>query len=270
MSETLLRFITILVLISFIGIIFIIGNKLSIIISIFLITTYAFYEWITFTSKSKLYLLLFLIIISTLYFIPFVNIKYLSITTLSFWLLIIIMMFTSISSLKTLIMKYSNIVGFFIITSFFYHLICFFPENNSYSKELGLVDSKYYLLLLIILLSSIDIFSYLIGKKLGSFKVLPNISPNKTIEGYLGGYISTIIIFILFSELLNIAWTPFDILYLSIMIILAFSGDLFISLVKRTYEIKDTGNLLPGHGGLLDRLDSYLSSIPLFFLWMLI
>ena len=74
----------------------------------------------------------------------------------------------------------------------------------------------------------------------------------------------------IFSELSGNLWEFFDLLYLTLLIFLAFSGDLFMSLVKRTYEIKDTGNLLPGHGGLLDRLDSYFPSMPLFFLWIMI
>tara|TARA_B100000900_G_scaffold393056_1_gene389161 strand:+ start:802 stop:1200 length:399 start_codon:yes stop_codon:yes gene_type:complete len=132
------------------------------------------------------------------------------------------------------------------------------------------MDSKYYLLFFIILVSSVDIFSYLFGKIFGSFRVVPKISPNKTVEGYLGGYISTIIIYIAFCKTFGISWLSFDIIYLSLLVLLAFSGDLYISLVKRTFEIKNTGNLLPGHGGLLDRLDSYLPSISLFTLWMMI
>ena len=138
------------------------------------------------------------------------------------------------------------------------------------SPEIINIDSKYYLLFFIILLSSVDIFSYLFGKRFGSLKVVSKISPNKTVEGYLGGYISTIIVYITSCTIFEISWLPFDILYLSIFILLAFSGDLFISLVKRTYDIKDTGHLLPGHGGLLDRIDSYLPSISLFSIWMVV
>jgi phosphatidate cytidylyltransferase len=61
-----------------------------------------------------------------------------------------------------------------------------------------------------------------------------------------------------------------DLFFLNIFILLAFSGDLFISFVKRVHKIKDTSNILPGHGGLLDRLDSYLPSLPLYYIWFML
>ena len=270
MSETSMRFITILGIISFVGTVFIFGNYFSFIVTIFLISTYAFYEWITITSKSKLYILFFLILISLIYYLPFIDIRTLSYITLAIWIVFIVIMFLNANLLKYLIRKQAIPIGLFIFTSFFCILINFFLDNNSVSKDITLIDSKYYLLFFIILLSSVDIFSYLFGKRFGSLKVVSKISPNKTVEGYLGGYISTIIVYITSCTIFEISWLPIDILYLSIFILLAFSGDLFISLVKRTYDIKDTGHLLPGHGGLLDRIDSYLPSISLFSIWMVV
>ena len=270
MSETSMRFITILGIISFVGTVFIFGNYFSFIITIFLISTYAFYEWITITSKSKLNILFFLILISLIYYLPFIDVTILSYITLAIWIVFIAIMFFNANLFKYLIRKQSIPIGLFIFSSFFCILINFFLDNNSVSEDISLIDSKYYLLFFIVLLSSVDIFSYLFGKRLGSFKVVSKISPNKTAEGYFGGYISTIIIYITLCEIFEISWLSFDILYLTIFILLAFSGDLFISLVKRTYEIKDTGNLLPGHGGLLDRIDSYLPSISLFSIWMVV
>ena len=270
MSETSMRFITILGIILFVGTIFIFGNYFSFIISIFLISTYAFYEWITITSKSKLHLLLFLILISLIYYSPYIDIMILSYTSLAIWIVFIGIMLFNVNFLKYLIRRESILIGLFIFTSFFCILTNFFLDDNSVSEDMSLIDSKYYLLFFIMLLSSVDISSYLFGKRFGSLKVVSKISPNKTAEGYLGGYISTIVIYITLCKIFQIPWLSFDILYLTIFILLAFSGDLFISLVKRTYEIKDTGNLLPGHGGLLDRIDSYLPSISLFYIWMVV
>lgn len=269
MSETLMRSVTILVISSLLGTIFIFGNNLSFIIATFIISFYAFYEWITFTSESKLYLLLFVIFITAIYYLPFNNIEYLSVATLSIWSVLIILMFFFTSSLKYLIKKYSNFIGFFIVTPFFYHLVNFF-SNNTFNDDNLLLEPKYTLLLFILLLSIIDIFSYLSGKIFGSFKIVPNISPNKTVEGYIGGYISTIILTVVSFEILLIEWEVVDLVYLTLLIFFAFTGDLFMSIVKRTFQIKDTGNLLPGHGGLLDRLDSYFPSISLFSLWVMI
>ena len=88
--------------------------------------------------------------------------------------------------------------------------------DDNFTGDLLLLDSKYYLLLFIILLSTIDISSYLSGKIFGSLKIAPNISPNKTMEGYLGGYISTVVIFMIFSELSGNLWEFLDFLYLTI------------------------------------------------------
>jgi phosphatidate cytidylyltransferase len=60
-----------------------------------------------------------------------------------------------------------------------------------------------------------------------------------------------------------------DIFYLISIIFLAFFGDLFMSFIKRIYNIKNTSNILPGHGGILDRLDSYFPTLPLFYLWLM-
>ena len=71
------------------------------------------------------------------------------------------------------------------------------------------------------------------------------------------------------SNHLNFQWTSLDIISLLIFIVMVFFGDLFMSLIKRIFEIKDTGSLLPGHGGVLDRLDSYFTSLPIFYLWFM-
>ncbi len=68
----------------------------------------------------------------------------------------------------------------------------------------------------------------------------------------------------------NLIWNYLDLFYLTIIILLAFFGDLFMSFIKRMYDIKNTSDILPGHGGILDRLDSYFPSLPLFYLWLMI
>jgi phosphatidate cytidylyltransferase len=133
-----------------------------------------------------------------------------------------------------------------------------------------LIHNKYYILLLITLLASIDTFAYISGKVLGKNRIIIDISPNKTLEGYVGGFGLTILFLILVLNQNQIIWTYFDLFYLTIFIFLAFFGDLFMSFVKRIYNIKDTSNILPGHGGVLDRLDSYFPSLPLFYVWITI
>lgn len=106
-----------------------------------------------------------------------------------------------------------------------------------------------------------DSFAYLSGKSFGKHKMAPHISPNKTVEGLLGGAIGCIILGVGMSALFS-----FDLLegfVLSIMAaIMAPMGDLFESYVKRACDIKDSGNILPGHGGMMDRFDSLLFVAP--------
>jgi phosphatidate cytidylyltransferase len=109
-----------------------------------------------------------------------------------------------------------------------------------------------------------DVAQYLWGKLAGRNKIMPSISPNKTWEGFLGGFATTIALALLLAPWL----TPFDTwLALSagaLIASLGFIGDVTISALKRDLGIKDTGAMLPGHGGILDRIDSLTFAAPLF------
>lgn len=113
-----------------------------------------------------------------------------------------------------------------------------------------------------------DVFQYLMGKFFGKHKIVPQISPNKTREGLIGGIFLTVIL----SNILGFFLLKTDLLTNSIIGITlgisGFFGDIFMSYIKRKTEVKDTGTLLPGHGGLLDRMDSLIFNAPLFF-WVL-
>ena len=104
--------------------------------------------------------------------------------------------------------------------------------------------------------------AYLVGKKFGKRPVFPKVSPKKTIEGTIGGIILTIIIiFLIKRHLLDI---PENVVLISLVVIFfGIFGDFVESYMKRKLSIKDSGNLIPGHGGILDRMDSiYLSVLP--------
>lgn len=109
-----------------------------------------------------------------------------------------------------------------------------------------------------------DVFQYLMGKFFGKHKIVPKISPNKTVEGFLGGILlTTILSSILGNFLLETKLTTNILIGISLGIS-GFVGDVFMSYIKRNCSVKDTGNLLPGHGGLLDRMDSLIFNAPLF------
>jgi phosphatidate cytidylyltransferase len=106
-----------------------------------------------------------------------------------------------------------------------------------------------------------DSGAYFFGKRFGKRKLAPSISPGKTWEGFIGA--------ILVVTLFSIAMVYFkfvdsysSILFFNLVLVLSVEGDLFESYIKRMAKVKDSGDLIPGHGGVLDRIDSLCSSLP--------
>ena len=269
MTEIVKRTITVFLLFFFLSFLYLFGNNTAFIFFISVVSIYSLYEWMSISSKHIVFLPAFIILNSVLYYLDFVNTYYLSIITLLVWVILIYSMILLSNQLKIFIRKYYMIIGLYIFSSFFLILINMYPHDVTITSHSYLIDNKHYFLFIIILISSIDIFSYISGKVFGKNKIIPSISPNKTLEGYLGGFSFTILFFTLFFNINNLIWTYVDLFYLTIIILLAFFGDLFISFIKRMYDIKNTSNILPGHGGVLDRLDSYLPTLPLFYLWLM-
>lgn len=109
-----------------------------------------------------------------------------------------------------------------------------------------------------------DVAQYVWGKSFGKYKVIPHISPNKTVAGLVGGVVSTVVL----AAVLGPYFTPLDLkksMFAGLIIGLGgFFGDVTVSALKRDLNIKDSGAFLPGHGGILDRLDSLTFTAPLF------
>jgi phosphatidate cytidylyltransferase len=124
------------------------------------------------------------------------------------------------------------------------------------------------LVFLVVVTELNDVFQYLMGKSFGKQKIMPKISPNKTWAGVIGGVFLTIFL----SNFLGYFLLPSNIVINTVLGFIlgvsGFFGDLFMSYIKRKTKVKDTGQLLPGHGGLLDRMDSLIFNIPIFF-WTL-
>jgi len=102
-----------------------------------------------------------------------------------------------------------------------------------------------------------DTFSFLGGKIIGGKKLMPSISSGKTQSGLLVGITATLFSFYIYSIIVN-DYSLKYLLFISIIILFAFLGDVIASIIKRTSSIKDSGSIMPGHGGLLDRLDSFI------------
>lgn len=162
-----------------------------------------------------------------------------------------------------------------------------FPTQTSwYGKKLALIGaviltaaitamfylwqlSAWWLLYVFLLVWCADSGAYFVGRKFGRRKMAPNVSPNKSMEGLAGGLVTGLLVVIGISvfklELSGAALIAF--VALSALTILAsVLGDLFESMLKRRSDVKDSGTILPGHGGILDRIDSLLSATPIFAL----
>lgn len=132
-------------------------------------------------------------------------------------------------------------------------------------QALGITFSTNLSLIVLISISALmDSIAYFAGRKFGKRKLLPNISPNKTLEGVLTSiFLTPLIIIIPISFLSSPKLLP---LVFIIFIVCIFSviGDATASLFKRIAGVKDSSNLIPGHGGMLDRIDSHLAAVPIF------
>ena len=176
------------------------------------------------------------------------------------WLiaLIWVAMYPKGSSLlrKNLVVKLVN--GLFILVPMAISLMAL------HSKDSSLV------LFLLVLIWASDIGAYFVGKFFGRNKLCLDVSPGKTFEGVYGGIALAQVVAIMYVYISTQTPILNDFLifsFLGLMIsLVAVLGDLFESVLKRIAEVKDSGNILPGHGGVLDRIDSLTSSAPIFFL----
>ena len=165
-------------------------------------------------------------------------------------------MFIKIYKKKKLLVFIANFLSVLYLSYFSLTIIIFLSEE--------FIIDKFLVLYLLIICISTDIGGYLFGKIIGG-KKLTKISPNKTFSGSIGSFLSSIFIGYLCYKIQT------DLLLINInifilIIITSFTsqvGDLFISLLKRKAKVKDTGSLLPGHGGVLDRIDGILFAIPI-------
>ncbi|KAB7668670.1 phosphatidate cytidylyltransferase [Bacillus sp. B1-b2] len=126
-------------------------------------------------------------------------------------------------------------------------------------------ESLAYLVYSLFIIWATDSGAYFIGRALGKRKLWPDISPNKTVEGFIGGILCAILIGVLFNVFGYIEWSIGFIITTILLSIFGQIGDLAESALKRHYDVKDSGSLLPGHGGILDRFDSLIFVWPLLF-----
>lgn len=148
-------------------------------------------------------------------------------------------------------------VGFILLSAFYVGL------GFHYFIETRFIGVEFVIFVLLVVWTT-DSGAYFVGRKFGKHKLWPEISPKKTVEGFVGG----IVIAVLFAIAMQLIY-PFAqgwvqlILVTIVASIVGQMGDLVESAIKRHYGVKDSGNILPGHGGILDRFDSLLFVVPL-------
>lgn len=165
---------------------------------------------------------------------------------------------------------FSTSTDFKTIAAFSYGSIAWLSVPCTLMVWMHDVFSPKMLLLVFVLIWVNDTFAYLTGRLLGKHKLFERISPGKTIEGSLGGLVFTLAGVIIFSRCVD--WLPLKTAVGMGLIAVVFGtlGDLCESMLKRQAGVKDSGKLIPGHGGVLDRFDSVLFVIPFVFVFLLL
>jgi len=176
-----------------------------------------------------------------------------------FWVMIMLFIRSSPNELLNLELKkrYKAFIGWFILLAAW----MFLTKLRVYYGA----DSTLYFLVLI---WSADIAAFFVGKKWGTDKLAPDISPGKTKQGVYGAIAAAIICALVLTLYQGYSFMiAMDFGLLSVLtVLISIYGDLFFSLVKRQNGVKDSGSILPGHGGVLDRIDSVIAAAPFFFM----
>jgi phosphatidate cytidylyltransferase len=213
----------------------------------------ALYEWSKLMYFKSVEKKIFLAIsLALIYFID----KYLNYEDSRFILLIASVFWVCIAPLF-LIFKI-NLKNFFFSSLIGWVLVMPLIISLNYLIEL----SPWVVLLVLTTIWLADSGAYFFGKQFGKRKLAPSISPGKTWEGFVGA-LFVVSLFSIVMTYYGFVNSYISILFFNLILILSVEGDLFESYIKRMAKVKDSGDLIPGHGGVLDRIDSLCSSLPL-------
>lgn len=142
------------------------------------------------------------------------------------------------------------------------------PFLLSHITMISHIDTHGFMWLIFIIAWGTDTFAYFVGKLFGRNKLIEEISPNKTVEGAIGGVVGSTALTVAFAEIFIPGFTMYAIVLGIIGGIISQLGDLIASRMKRYTGVKDFGKIIPGHGGVLDRFDSILMTAPLVFYFL--
>lgn len=238
----------------------------------------AFWEWAQFVNSPSRYLAMIptvAVLFISCFFLPF-DIDSLNTITTSHYVMLsvaaiwwLVASYLAISYPKT-INSWQNsrvirqLFGMLTVVPFFWSMLLLRAQNIETEPYHG----ANLVLFVCLLVWAADSGAYFTGKSLGKHKMAPNVSPNKTIEGLIGGVIVALLVGWVAADFLDISFSSVSsmILITLVTVIISVLGDLVESMLKRVSGIKDSSNILPGHGGILDRIDSLTAAFPVFTL----
>ncbi len=175
-------------------------------------------------------------------------------------MLLIIALFKNQTIKFNLLSKYLYLIGYLILPLIVLTKIAISNYTNNFQPRI--------IIGVFIIIWTNDTFAYIVGKSIGKNKLFPSISPKKTIEGFIGGIIFAIIAALLIEKFLIQKSLLFWIISAVIIGVFGTIGDLIESKFKRQANVKDSGKIMPGHGGILDRLDSIIFASPFIYLFL--
>ncbi len=251
-----------------------------------LITLGGAWEWsnlsgVKATAKRILFLLLlllpmlgvffwtqFLELVATVFDWPDVRaysgiLEWLVVPPILFWILLMLLIRNAPAAVLQMQIKpvYKLLIGWFVLQAvwmFFTRIKAFYgPEMMMY---------------FLLLIWAADVTAYFVGRYFGKTKLAPDISPGKTVEGMYGALVAGALCAVVLSLIYGFnVLVAFDFVLLSVLtVLISIYGDLFISVLKRQRGVKDSSSLLPGHGGILDRIDSLVAATPFFYAGVLL
>lgn len=261
------RVITALILVLCLLVVAFFSNEFAYFLFLSLVTLLAAWEWSRLSGMKQplsrvLYSLGFLSILLLAYYGQPASLEPLLLLSPVFWMLmlILIVLYPRLAgwwNQKPLL----ALVGLLVLFPCWYGLLALYGNDHFAYSFLGLF----------LFVGAADSGAYFAGKYCGRRKLAVRVSPNKTWEGVLGGFVSCVLLALLYgfiySQLVadRFPWV-FVLACPALICLFSITGDLFESMLKREQAIKDSGNLLPGHGGILDRIDGVVAAAPIYFL----
>lgn len=246
------------------------------VLAIAFVTSLGFWEWTQFVSlehRQKSLVLPLIALVATLCFIPFDTQSLMQILPTHIAVIVVGFIWWCFASILALTFPKSQglwakstflrqCFGLLALLPFLWSVALLRAENYSADEYHG----AKLVLFVCLLVWAADTGAYFVGKSIGKHKMSPHVSPNKTLEGLFGGILLSVIIGYIFAQILSIHFDSHLMMFTTIIVTVVISvlGDLVESMFKRESGIKDSSQLIPGHGGVLDRIDSLMAAFPTF------